>query len=262
MNTRKWLFEWEDLPWFPSFLRECMTDYLQFIFTHTNFYAPITNLLTGALLQTGSHTIIDLCSGAGGPIEQVSKNMQLAAVPDVSIILTDKFPNIPAFKLVAARSGGRISFVEDAVDATAFPLYLKGFRTMFSAFHHFGPVEATAILKSAGDAKEGIAIFDGGSKNIFIVLLISLIHPLAFFFLTPFFRPFKLSRIVFTYIIPLIPLCTIWDGIVSISRLNTTRQLLHLANDAGIKNYTWQSGRCRNHYGFMIAYLIGIPNKE
>ncbi len=40
------------------------------------------------------------------------------------------------------------------------PRELKGFRTMFTSFHHFPPEEARAILQNAVDAGEGIGIFE------------------------------------------------------------------------------------------------------
>ena len=259
MNTRKILFEFEDLPWFPAMLRESMTDYLRYILTLTNFYEPVTALLTESLQQTGSNTMVDLCSGGGGPINQVKNNLEMAGTGGIKIILTDKFPNTTAFEFLAAKSTGTISYIQHPVDAMNVSPDIKGFRTMFSAFHHFSREQATAILKNATTANTGIAIFDGGSKNMFTVLLIIIVHPLAFFFLTPFFRPFKWSRIIFTYIIPLIPLFTIWDGIVSITRLYMPAKLMAMAMAVEPANYHWQSGFRKNKWGLKIAFLIGIP---
>ena len=90
---------------------------------------------------------------------------------------------------------------------------------MFSAIHHFDSDAAKSVIQDAVNAKEGIGIFDGGDKSIFFMLLTILFHSLTLFLFTPFFYPFKLSRLVFTYILPLIPLCIIWDGIVSLTRL-------------------------------------------
>ncbi|MBC8172783.1 MAG: hypothetical protein H7X71_02655, partial [Chitinophagales bacterium] len=104
-----------------------------------------------------------------------------------------------------------------------------------------------------------IGIFDGGDKNIFIILGIILIHPVIFFLFTPFFKPFRFSRLFFTYIIPVIPLCTIWDGVVSILRLYTPDELLKLAGEADNKNYVWKSGKVKNRFGMHITYLVGYP---
>ena len=65
--------------------------------------------------------------------------------------------------------------------------------------------------------------------------------------LTPFFRPFRLSRLVFTYLLPLIPLTTIWDGVVSILRLYSPAELLALARRADpTGRLRWQAGTLRH----------------
>jgi hypothetical protein len=109
------------------------------------------------------------------------------------------------------------------------------------------------------NAKSGIGIFDGGDKNIFTVLGIILLHPIAFFLFTPFFKPFRFSRIFFTYLIPIIPLCTIWDGVVSIIRLHNPGQLIEMAEEVDRVNYSWKAGTVKNKFGMRIAYLIGTP---
>jgi len=116
-------------------------------------------------------------------------------------------------------TNGKISFIETPVDATRVPIGIEGFRTMFTAIHHFRPTQVKEILKNAIDNGKPIAFFDSGDKNLLIFLSIFIVHPIVFFICTPFFKPFRLSRLLFTYIIPVIPICTFWDGLVSILRL-------------------------------------------
>ncbi|MBC7424199.1 MAG: class I SAM-dependent methyltransferase, partial [Ferruginibacter sp.] len=71
--------------------------------------------------------------------------------------------------------------------------------------------------------------------------------------------PFKWSRLLFTYIIPIIPLCTMWDGIVSIIHLYHPQELLKIATIVDDKNYKWQTGKVKNKYGMHITYLLGYP---
>jgi len=114
-------------------------------------------------------------------------------------------------------------------------------------------------LKDAVDAKCGIGIFDGGNKNIFAVLCILIFHPILFFLFTPFFKPFRFSRLLFTYIFPIIPFCTVWDGIVSIIRLYKPNELLIIAHEVDKENYFWEAGKKRSNFGLKVTYLIGYP---
>ncbi|MDN3656447.1 hypothetical protein QWZ08_12455 [Ferruginibacter paludis] len=253
------LFEFEDQAWLPASIREGMTDYLRFILNSGNFYEPVSPLLLQLLQHTRAHNIIDLCSGGGGTIQQIQKNLEEQYSRQVTFTLTDKFPNIPAYEFIQQQAGGKINYCSTPVNAVSVNAGLKGVRTIFSAFHHFDEATATDVIQDAVRAREGIAVFDGGDRNMFFVIAILLLHPVAFMLFTPFFRPFKWSRILFTYIIPLIPFCTVWDGIVSVTRLYQPKQLLQIARSISDTGYTWQAGKVKNKYGMQITYLLGSP---
>ena len=259
MNIKDHLFEFEDLDWFPDTIRESMTDYLRYLITALNFYKPIIPLIIKGLNQTNTNQIIDLCSGGGGAIEKIHKNLVLQSANEIEIILTDKFPNKSAFEFISSKIQGRISFSDTSVDAADVPQSLKGFRTIFSGFHHFNNQFAKSVLKNAADARCGIGIFDGGNKNIFAVLAVLIFHPILFFVFTPFFKPFRFSRLLFTYLIPIIPICTVWDGVVSITRLYKPSELLKIACEVDNVNYFWEAGKKRSNWGLNVTYLIGYP---
>lgn len=236
-------------------------DCLRFVIEKLQVYQPIVPVLVHALQQSNANKIIDLCSGAGGAMEQLAPQLN-AQIVGLHIQLSDKFPNINAFQLLATKSNGVISYIEYPIDAAKVPEHVQGFRCIFSAFHHFKRPFAKAVLNNALEAKTGIAVFDGGDKNIFIIIALIVAYPFIFFFCTPFLKPFRFSRLLFTYIIPIIPLCQIWDGFVSILRLYTPAQLLAIAHELQAENYVWEAGKVRNKFGFAVAYLIGYPKNS
>ena len=252
------LFEFEDQSWFPDVIRTGGTDYLRYLLVATEVYKPCIVLLNEVLKQTGETKIVDLCSGGGGYIEQVYHEFNYVPTNDISFTLTDKFPNIEAYKHLQNKTNGKIGFDARSVDAASVPADLKGTRTMFSAIHHFQPGQVRSILKNAVDNNASIAIFDGGDKSIFSILGILVIHPIAFLLFTPFFKPFKFSRLFFTYILPLIPLYTIWDGCVSILRLYKPKELLKIASEVS-GTYKWTAGKTTSKFGLHASYLIGTP---
>lgn len=259
MKIRDILFEFEDLPWFPGTVRESMTDYLRYFLAATNFYESITPILGEGLRHARAKQVIDMCSGGGGAIEKVRENYQRICKADLPVVLTDKFPNLQAFKLLEEKSGGMIRGVSTSVDALGMPPTLLGLRTIFSGIHHFNEEQVRGVLRAAVAAQESIAIFDGGDKNILTIVGIILFHPLAFLVCTPFFRPLRLSRFMFTYLIPLIPFCTVWDGVVSILRLYSPETLLTLAREVDNERYYWRSGKEKNALGMHVTYLVGYP---
>ncbi len=138
--------ELHEQPWFPSSLRDEITDALQFGLNLLRAYAPIAPMLQSVLDSTRSRSIVDMCSGSGGPWLDLSRKLQPEAQV-FHILLTDKYPNLRAFQNVRSASENHIAFYADSVDAMKVPGELQGFRTMFTSFHHFPPEEARAILQ-------------------------------------------------------------------------------------------------------------------
>ena len=255
-------FEFEDQFWFPGFIRDSMTDYLRFLFRRLNLYKPVLPILQDALTRTHSNHILDLCSGSGGAVEMIYDNLKLSFNPKIIITLSDLFPSELTYEYLSEKTNGGITYINTPIDATSVPSGLKGFRTIFSGFHHFGEEKAKEILKNAMQEGEGIAIFDGGNRSFWMIFLIIIAHPVLLFLCTPFFKPFKLSRLVFTYLIPVIPFCAVWDGIISILRLYSPDEMLQLAYAVDNSQYTWVSGKVRNKFGMSIAYLVGNPKSK
>ena len=222
-------------------------------------YAPIAPLLRRALDSTRGRSIVDLCSGAGGPWLDLSRRLQGDAQASFQICLTDKYPNLRAFQNIRAASDGHIGFYPDPVDAMKAPPEVKGFRTMFTSFHHFRPEEAREVLQNAVDASQSIAIFEitrRAPSTIGLMFLWAL-TPLLF---TPLIRPFRWSRLLCTYVVPIIPFVFLFDGVVSCLRTYRPQELREIIAKLSAIEYQWELGEHSGALGGMpITYLIGYP---
>jgi hypothetical protein len=250
--------ELHEQSWFPSSLRDETTDALQFGLKLLKAYAPIAPLLQSAVDSTKSRSIVDLCSGGGGPWLDLSRKLQ-GDTPALSIWLTDKYLNLGAFRNFRAASGNRITFYPGSVDAIKVPCELQGFRTMFSSFHHFSPEDARAILQNAVDARQSIGIFEITRRA---PLTISLMFPWALLPLvcTPWIRPFHWSRLLWTYLVPIIPLVLLFDGVVSCLRTYRPQELREIIEKLTANEYRWEIGEHSGAPGtVLITYLIGYP---
>lgn len=255
------LFELEDQSWFPNIIRDLATDYLQFMETKLELHQPVVPLLTRALRESGTTTVVDLCAGGGGPVVALQQDMMRDGVP-VRFILTDKFPNLAAFRQLEHDHPGIEGFRE-SVDATDVPSHLAGFRTVFNAFHHFTPEHARAVLRSAVSARQPIGVFEIPERKIWIVLTTALLTPILVLLATPFIRPFRWSRLLFTYLLPLVPLTCFWDGFVSQLRAYTPVELNELAAGLGDVGYRWDAGKAgMKGSPVHLTYLIGIPSQS
>jgi hypothetical protein len=250
--------ELHDEPWFPSSLRNNVTDALQFGLSLLKAYAPIAPLLLGVLDSTKSHSIVDLCSGGGGPWLDLSRQFR-TDTQVFRILLTDRYPNLKAFQNVRLASINDVAFYPDSVDAMKVPGELRGFRTMFTSFHHFRPEEARAILQNAVDARQGIGIFEITRRS---PSSLALMFPwaLMLFVFTPLIRPFRWSRLLCTYVLPIIPFVLLFDGVVSCLRTYQTQELREMVKNLSGIEYQWEVGEHSRGLGIMpITYLVGHP---
>jgi hypothetical protein len=250
------LFELEDLPWFPSAIRDLATDYLHFIERRFDLHKPVVTLLRRALEQSTLARVVDLCSGGGGPVLALYEDL-LAEGVAVQFTLTDKYPNLTAFRRLAELHPSGIAYVADSVDAAKVPRELMGLRTMFNSFHHFGPAAGRDVLKCAVEAQQPIGIFEIPERSLATMIPL-LFTPLFVAVATPFIRPFQWRRLLWTYLLPLVPLTCWWDGLVSQFRAYTVSELNGLTR--GLGAYEWEAdripiGATPGH----LTYLLGIP---
>lgn len=251
------LFEFEDQPWFPETIRNYMTDYLQIVSDTFKFYESVIPIIKKGVEKSGSNQIIDLASGGGGGWLSIS-NKILKAIPNVKIKLTDFFPNIEAFKKIQNQHSDLFDYAEKSVDATNVPKELKGLRTQFLSFHHFKPDNAKKILQNAVDANQPIAIFEAIERNAegFIK---ALGVPFTTYALTPFIKPFDKKRLFFTYVFPVVPFFTGFDGFISVFRMYSQDEMKALISSLNnSENFEWEIGVRRK--GIMsVQYLLGYP---
>jgi hypothetical protein len=253
------LFELEDQPWFPAVIRDLATDYLHFLETKLDLHRPTVPLLGAALRETGLNHVVDLCSGGGGGIASLQKALQSEGLA-IHFTLTDRFPNLDAFRQAESESSGKIAFEPESVDARSVPSRLRGFRTVFNAFHHFRPSDAISVLKDAARAGQPIGIFELPDRAAHTLIPMLLLTPLMVLLATPFIRPFRWQRLLWTYLLPLVPLTCWWDGIVSILRAYRPSELEQLAKSVAIERYCWRAGQVpiASTPG-RLTYLLGTP---
>jgi hypothetical protein len=176
-----------------------------------------------------------------------------------NVVLTDKFPNDRIKRKLDETADFGIHYCEQAIDIRDVPVEMKGFRTIFTAFHHFRPHEARGILQDAVSKNQGIGIFEFTGREP-LTLLLTLLAPLYVLMLTPFIRPFSWGRILWTYLIPVIPFVVAFDGIVSCLRTYSPAEMKQLISTIATSDYEWDIGQYRIPFVFMkVTYTTGCP---
>ena len=145
---------------------------------------------------------------------------------------------------------------------------LDGLRTMSSALHHFSPFAVRAIVANIVAKRQPLAFFDVAASPairrapILIAPLLMAVNIALLFVVSlaivPFVRPFRFSRLLLSYLPPIIPLVVAWDGTVSALRAYTPEELLAIARTVpGGGTYDWNAGSEGR-----ALFLTGVPVKR
>ncbi|HUJ50403.1 MAG TPA: hypothetical protein VLW25_09390, partial [Bryobacteraceae bacterium] len=112
---------------------------------------------------------------------------------------------------------------------------------MFALFHHFRPEAAQSNLRDAFQNRRPICVFEATSRSAPAIATAILI-PLLVLLLTPRVRPLSWTQILFTYLLPILPLLIFWDGPVSQLRTYTVAELNEFTSALAAPGYTWEAG--------------------
>lgn len=257
-------FELEDLNWVPRVVRDGGTDLLDLGFDRIGFYDGVAPKLLALLDATGAGRVVDLCSGGGGGTMQVRRRVRAAGNP-IEFLLTDLNPNEDGIARLDALGDSATHYRPDSVDAMTGGGDLAGVRTMSGALHHLPPDAVRTLIGGIVARRPSLASFDVAASHkirklpIFLAPLAMIGNMLMLFLgsllLVPFLRPFRLSRLLLTYALPVIPLLVAGDGTVSGLRAYTPEELLELTRSTpGRDCYAWDAGVAGS-----ALYLTGTP---
>lgn len=249
--------ELEDQRWLPGIIRDYATDFLAFMIALGDSYAPAIGVIRKALAGSGTRSVVDLGSGGGGPWPGLFERVRGDDGP-LEVLLTDRYPNLAAAERLRRRGPEGLSYHPEPVDAMAVPPDLDGFRTMFTALHHFRPEDVRRILMDAVRSGRGIGAFEFSERSVRGLLLIFL-SPIFVLLCTPFIRHFRWSRLFWTYLVPVVPLLVLFDGTVSALRSYRVEELRGIVDSLEAEGYSWEVGALKGRAPIPVVYLIGSP---
>ncbi len=261
------LHELGDQAWVPLAFRHYLTDFLSFMIRTAarlpgSALEPVSRELASALQLTGDDRLLDLCSGSGGPAVVLRRALAESGT-ELSLTLSDLVPNTQALAAIAEREGEGVDFHAEPLDATSVPSDLPGFRVVFNAFHHLPPAAARGVLADAARAGRGIAVLEVTERSPVALLFMVTVLPLAVLLLTPFVRPWRPGRLLWTYLLPWMPPMLVFDGIVSCLRTYSPPELRELTATIEAPGYGWRIQRLPAGLpGLHVTLLVGAPGLE
>jgi len=260
------LFEFEDYQWFPASIRTSMTHLIRVFHRMLGTSDVLANLLSQARKKHAFKEIVDLGSGSGGPmIDTIQKLNSEKNDSNISLTLTDKYPNSRTVENINKQEIPGVRYEKGSQDALEMEKLPNGLKTMIASFHHMSPKVAKSILKSAEKNNQPIFIYEIAENNIptilwwfFLPISLSILI-LMTLVMTPFVKPLTASQLVFTYLIPIIPIAYAWDGQASLMRTYTIDDIKELIGDAK-ENYHWEIEQAKKANGKKAGYyILGRP---
>lgn len=264
------LFEFEDYEWLPGVIRSGITNLLIVLHRLAGTPEVIAELIKEIKLKHDFTQIIDMGSGSGGAMFNVIKKLNsLEENQQVELILSDYHPNATIVEKTNRQNIPNVRYYENSLDATNISEAPEGLKTMIASFHHMPPDKAKRILQSAEKNKQPILIYEIAKNNVptllwWILLPISLLILIVMSMaMTLFVRPLSISQLLFTFVIPIIPIIYAWDGQASLMRTYTFDDIKSLIDMEKSTDYNWSIGDAKKSNGKKLGYYImGYPSNE
>ena len=245
-----------DQRWCPDWLRWGLTGYLHTVTRVTSPYGGAAAPLARLIEETGERRIVDLGSGAGGPWPGLRDALLEEGVPEVEVVLTDLYPEQASGRFDGS-SG--IRYHPTPVSALDVPPELPGIRTMFTALHHFDPVDVRRILEAAQRDRVPFAAFEATYRSAGGVAATVLL-PLMALVLMPRVRPVRALPLLLTYLPPVLPLAIGWDGLASTLGTYRATEILEIVRKMEDPGYRWSAADVPvKGQPFPMLQVIGRP---
>lgn len=239
------LFEFGDQKWVPKLFRKFLHELLQY--QVGRFYRPLLPTLVNWLQLNQLEKVTDLASGAGGPwlcfVPEIQK-----IIPAFQLELSDKVPlKVADFK-----------YLHDETDISKPSHLPKGALTIFTAFHHLKPLEAQSFLTTLSVTKQPFLVAEFVERKPARILGM-LFSPLVVFIDTLKMRPISLLRILFTFLIPVVPLMYLWDGAISHARAYSISDFNQMTKGISSSSYSFGSVQVKNEdHGMQVTCFYSI----
>ncbi|WP_298238148.1 hypothetical protein [uncultured Algibacter sp.] len=264
---RKELFEFEDFSWFPSSIRTGMTNLILVLHKMMGTTEVISSLIIDLQKKVHFNAIIDLGSGSGGPMPEVINYInEKEKEAKLNLLLTDLHPNPKLVKKTNTNDNEFVNYHNESINAANLLEAPKGLKTMIASFHHMNPEIAKNILQSALKSNQPILIYELAKNNVpFIIWVLLLPISLSILIImsllmTPFSKNLTVTQLLFTYLVPIIPLAYAWDGQASLMRTYTFEDIELLLIDLKTTNYNWEINDAFKENGKKLGYYVkGYP---
>lgn len=256
LRERAQLFEFDDQPWLPQTLRRI---YMEILGNNVFRVAPFKACLLNDLDNHDVKVIHALCSGDGQFIFYLYKLLEKDR--KARFVLSDLFPLLDDYARIKALTGGDIDFVPMPVDATQIQPACGDWLLMAGSLHHLREEQVRAVFERVV-ANDGVLVMmENHDRSYAQALKLLIILPIYSILVSIFGRPFKLDKLLFGALLPIVPLMILADGIVSNFRSYRLSDLQRIVEKLpGAQTYSVKATPVR--YAVVLTGMYFVLSKQ
>ena len=240
-------------------MREASVEVLNLANRYAGFARALAPPFAGALRESRAANVLDLCSGAGGPVTLLLDCLDEIDEPLPSVTLSDLYPNIGTWRRIVEQWPERVDFVDRPVDATHIPADLEGdMVTVVNALHHFPPKVVEELFREVTQRGSSIFIAEAfarsfGRASAYIPALITAAA------VNPFVcERRRFGKLLITFAFPVFMLTGGWDWAVSTMRIYQPDELIAIGRRIA-PHYRWTEGEEPFWPWGRAVYVFGRP---
>lgn len=221
---RPHLFEFCDQRWVPASLRQCLFEYMSLCLEgFRDYYREVADAVLDIAREHELDTIVELGAGLAPITRRLAEDPRSRGL---TLVPCDLNANEAAFRELAARFPGQVEPLYESVDMTEPPrIPGKTLYVISGSWHHLRFPQRAATFQSLTRSAEGIAVFEALQfAPASMLLTLTGVFPALLLPLARLHRPGRFRRIFWCWIVPAVPLFSLWDGIVSCLRQWTARE--------------------------------------
>jgi hypothetical protein len=223
--SRYHAFEFNDQSWYPQVLRNGFNDVVEFVHRFMTPYQRASTIIAPWAHKIGTQEIVDFASASAHHLKNIIKTGHQSHLNLPQFIASDLYPAVNYWHQVQSTTDDKsFQYINTPIDMLAPPSGLPRTWSIFTAFHHLSPDQARQFLKTFTENADGLCIGEYLQRDLYSFFMIFAAIPT--WFIAPFMadRP-SVGKFVLTFIIPIIPLQNLWDGLVSVLRTYTVDEI-------------------------------------
>lgn len=221
---RKQIKQLINTTWYPKLLKQLTAEFLSWFVLKVNASKPFIPVIDKVLYETEQKSIINIDFGLGAGLDVVKQFL------DKNIKIT--------------------SYPYSEFNTSKLGVYL-----FVNSFHQLSVNQAKNTLKRICESGNPVVVLEGNNDSLWQIVGMTFFVPMSVIFSAPFVKPFRFSRVIFTYFVPILPFTIVIDGCIALLKLYNPSDLNELVKE--LKHYNWHTEKKDNGRGGKIIYLTG-----